>query len=126
MRMQFQNFRLAISNLQEDEVVIVADSSENYDCKYHQEIQAHHFGGSRQQVSLHTVVVYVTGKDKRNVESYCTVSASTNHQPAAIWAHLHPVLTVIFAIIFHILRLYIFSATDLLVSIDRSRTFILA
>ncbi|XP_028175908.1 uncharacterized protein LOC114364103 [Ostrinia furnacalis] len=93
MKIQFQSFRLAISNLQEEEAVIVVDFSENYECKYHQEIQAHHFGGSRQQVSLHTVVVYVPGKNKRNIESYCTVSASTNHQPAAIWAHLHPVLT---------------------------------
>lgn len=93
MKSQFRNFRLAISNLKADEVVIVADFSENYNCKCHQEVQAHHFGGSRQQVSLHTVVVYLPGAAEHNVKSYCTVSASTNHQPAAIWAHLHPVLT---------------------------------
>lgn len=94
MKTQFKNFRLAVNNLQMNEVLIVADFSENYNCKHYEEIQAHHFGGSRKQVTLHTVVVYVRDNDsKQKVESYCTISPSTNHQPAAIWAHLHPILT---------------------------------
>ncbi|CAK1601479.1 unnamed protein product [Parnassius mnemosyne] len=92
MKVQFINFRQAIENLQQTEVVIVADFSENYCCKHHEEIQAHHFGGSRLQVSLHTVVVYILTENNKKVESYCTVSSNTNHQPAAIWAHLSPVL----------------------------------
>ncbi|KAJ2949525.1 hypothetical protein O0L34_g15446 [Tuta absoluta] len=93
MKMQFNNFRQAVDNLQVTEAVIVVDFSENYSCKLHEEIQSHHFGGSRQQVSLHTVVVYLKGDDNdKKVESFCTVSANTNHQPAAIWAHLDPIL----------------------------------
>jgi hypothetical protein len=93
---QFKNFREAVTKIQEDEVIIVADFSENYNCKHYEEVQAHHFGGSRKQVSLHTVVTYIPDKDsksKHKIESYCTISASTIHQPAAIWAHLHPILT---------------------------------
>ncbi|XP_073946552.1 uncharacterized protein [Choristoneura fumiferana] len=93
MKVQFHNFRQAIENLQVTEAVIVVDFSENYSCKLYEEIQSHQFGGSRQQVSLHTVVVYLnTGDNKKTVESYCTVSSNTNHQPAAIWAHLDPIL----------------------------------
>ncbi|KAF9798760.1 hypothetical protein SFRURICE_021557, partial [Spodoptera frugiperda] len=47
------------SNLQDDEVLIHIDFSENYCTKYAEEIQAFHFGGSRAQLSLHTVVVYL-------------------------------------------------------------------
>lgn len=93
MKVQFKNFRQAVDDMQPTEAVVVVDFSENYNCKLHEEIQAHHFGGSRQQVSLHTVVVYVlTGENERKVESFCTISSNTDHQPAAIWAHLDPVL----------------------------------
>lgn len=93
IKIQYKSFREAIDNLRETEMVIVADFSENYNGKYHEEIQAHHFGGSREQVSLHTVVIYVLGDDQKSkTESYCTLSSCTNHQPAAIWAHLDPVL----------------------------------
>ncbi|CAG4952199.1 unnamed protein product [Colias eurytheme] len=37
------------SVLTKSQNMVVADFSENYNCKYHQETQAHHFGGSRQQ-----------------------------------------------------------------------------
>lgn len=92
IKVQFTNFRQAIDKLSRTEAVVVADFSENYSCKHHEEIQAHHFGGSRLQVSLHTVVVYVHTHDGKKVESFCTVSPNTNHQPASLWAHLDPVL----------------------------------
>ncbi|KAL3283966.1 hypothetical protein HHI36_018137 [Cryptolaemus montrouzieri] len=60
----------------------------NYCTKYSQEIQAYHFGGSRLQLSLHTVVVYT----KSFTKSYCTVSQNTSHSPAAIWVHLQSIL----------------------------------
>nr|CAI5859694.1 unnamed protein product [Callosobruchus analis] len=63
------------------------DFSENYCTKYSQEIQAYHFGGSRLQLSLHTVIIYTTGSTK----PYCTVSQNTTHSPAAIWVHLQPI-----------------------------------
>lgn len=44
--------------LESDEILIHCDFSENYATKYSSEIQAIHFGGNRQSVSLHTVVVY--------------------------------------------------------------------
>jgi hypothetical protein len=97
IKVQHHSFRQAVDKLKESEMVLVADFSENYNCKCFQEIQAHHFGGSREQVSLHTVVVYTTNiqHTKPNVKSYCTVSSSLCHQPPAIWAHLHPILSEI-------------------------------
>nr|CAH7719872.1 unnamed protein product [Callosobruchus chinensis] len=75
------------SYLQGDEVLIHVDFSENYCTKYAEEIQAFHFGGSRAQLSLHTVVVYL-----RNVIiPFCTVSENIAHSPAAIWTHLRPI-----------------------------------
>lgn len=67
MKVQFTNFRMAIDNLTHTEAVIVADFSENYNCKHHEEIQAHHFGGSRQQVSMHTVVVNLLVENKKKL-----------------------------------------------------------
>nr|CAI5841605.1 unnamed protein product [Callosobruchus analis] len=61
--------------------------------KYAEEIQAFHFGGARQQITLHTVVVYTKYESETVPESYCTLSESLNHGPAAIWAHLRPILT---------------------------------
>lgn len=40
------------------EALIHVDFSENYSLKYATEVQSFHFGGSRQQVSLHTAVIY--------------------------------------------------------------------
>lgn len=75
------------SNQQDDEVLIHVDFSENYCTKYAEEIQAFHFGGSRAQLSLHTVVVYL----RNSILSFCTVSENIAHSPAAIWTHLRPI-----------------------------------
>nr|CAI5819968.1 unnamed protein product [Callosobruchus analis] len=82
-----------IKNLTEKEVLIHCDFSENYNLKYSQEVQSYHFGGSRQQISLHTVVVYsrVPGQELK-VQSFCTLSESLEHGPGAIWAHLYPLV----------------------------------
>nr|CAH7719658.1 unnamed protein product [Callosobruchus chinensis] len=68
------------------------DFSENYLVKYAEETQSFHFGGSRKQISIHTVVVYTKVGGKTVPKSYCTLSDSLNHGPAAIWAHLIPIL----------------------------------
>lgn len=92
IRHQFHNFHQSLKNLRENEFVVVVDFSENYNCKYFEEIQAHHFN-SRNQISLHTVMVYThEAENKYKAHSFCTISSSNCHQPAAIWAHLEPIL----------------------------------
>ena len=73
-----------------DEVTvhIGLDFSENYTCRYAEEIQSAHFGGSHRQSSLHTGVYYTT----KGTKSFCSISDYTRHDPAGIWAHLQPVL----------------------------------
>ncbi|VEN58242.1 unnamed protein product [Callosobruchus maculatus] len=86
----------AISRIKADldsgEALVHIDFSENYGCKYAEEIQSAHFGGSKPQLSLHTVVVYY--KDPQSIlrkKCYCTVSSNLRHDPVAICAHLNPV-----------------------------------
>lgn len=50
--------RHIIENISEGEVLVRVDFSENYACKYFTEAQSVHFGASRQQVSIHTGVLY--------------------------------------------------------------------
>lgn len=66
---------------------------ENYTCKYSQEIQSVHFGGSHQQATLHTGVLY-TAADQWPV-TFCSISPSRRHDPPAIWAHLSLVLDMV-------------------------------
>lgn len=78
--------------LKSTEILIHCDFSENYSLKYTEETQAFHFGGSRQQITLHTVVVYHREGSETRHKSFCTLSESLNHGPSAIWAHLWPIL----------------------------------
>lgn len=78
-------------NLSVSEVIIHVDFSENYSLKYAEEIQAFHFGGSRQHVSLHTSVIYYTHDFSSGCirpTSVCTISNCIRHDAGAIWAHL--------------------------------------
>lgn len=90
---QFRHGRLLRENMTDEEVLIHIDFSENYVCKLNAEIQSMHFGASKKQVTLHTGVFYIGKNSKGN--SFCTVSDSLHHGPAAIWAHLEPVLKMI-------------------------------
>ncbi|CAH0713855.1 unnamed protein product, partial [Brenthis ino] len=91
---QYKVIKCLKENLNIHEAVVHVDFSENYNLKYAQEIQSFHFGGSRQQVSLHTVVIYthsfITGEVC--LISMCTLSSCLQHDAASIWAHLVPVL----------------------------------
>ncbi|CAH1106712.1 unnamed protein product [Psylliodes chrysocephalus] len=78
--------------LKANEIIIHCDFSENYSLKYAEEIQSFHFGSARQQITLHTVVVYSNDGLDTVTKSYCTLSESLHHGPAAIWAHLQPIL----------------------------------
>lgn len=71
------------------------DFSENYLCKYGREVQSAHFGGSKQQLSLHTSVFYYKNNDDcttPNHKSYCTISENLRHDPVLVCAHLKPVI----------------------------------
>ena len=89
---QFAAFRENKANIKEDECVVHVDFSENFNCKYHSEVQAVHFGASHSQASLHTVIVYTALEDPLCL---CTISEDLTHGPVGIWAHLSPVLDCI-------------------------------
>lgn len=78
------------NNLTDGEVLIHMDFSENYLCKYGKEIQSVHFGASRQQVTLHTVVTYYKSPATGDIEtkSFCSLSESLRHDACAVYAHL--------------------------------------
>jgi len=86
----------AIKRLKEDitekECLTHIDFSEIYACKIEIEVQGMPFGASRNQVSLHTGVMYYK---EEKPESFCSISKNTRHDPAGIWAHLHPVISEI-------------------------------
>lgn len=76
-------------NLSDTEAILHIDFSENYPCKLAQEIQTFHFGASRDQATLQSGILLV--KDQPAIP-FTSVSASRDHNPAAIWAHLKLVL----------------------------------
>lgn len=73
-----------------DEVLIHMVFSENYLCNYGKELQSVHFGASRQQITLHTVVTYhispISGE--MVTKSFCSLSESLRHNACAVFAHL--------------------------------------
>ncbi|XP_054288719.1 uncharacterized protein LOC129004253 [Macrosteles quadrilineatus] len=77
-------------HLKPNEIVIVADFSENYSCKYSEEVQSAHFGGAKAEVTLHTGVFYTKCNIKGN--QFATISPSKRHDASAVWAHLTPIL----------------------------------
>lgn len=93
---QYQIITQLKKSLNDYEVLVHMDFSENYNFKYAEEVQSFHFGGSRGQVSLHTVVVYL--KQGREIINYslCTVSECTRHDSPAVWAHLEKALHYVF------------------------------
>lgn len=111
IKSQYRSFRHCLANLKCNEVALIVDFSENYLCKYGSEIQAHHYGGSRNQIALHTGVVYYTleGAAKNKTISFSTLSSCTAHNPPAIWAHLDPVLKLIRKEIPHAKTVHFFS-----------------
>lgn len=89
VRHQYQQYKLCIENLESNEAAIHIDFSENWVCKYNEEVQAMHFGASKKQITLHTGVLYI--KNKKPFP-FCSISAENSHGPEAIWAHLNPIL----------------------------------
>ncbi|CAH2098094.1 unnamed protein product [Euphydryas editha] len=91
---QFKNNKELKNNLTPQEAVIHIDFSENYCIKYNEEIQSFHFGGSRKQLSLHTCVIHLIDPEVgiKKQYSFSTVSECTQHDAAAVWAHLIPAI----------------------------------
>lgn len=98
---QYKSVNYIKQNLSPNEVFIHMDFSENYTCKYATEIQSAHFGGSKPQISIHTVVFYYSDVIKSKVinVSICTLSENLRHDPPAICAHLDPVIIEIHKLI---------------------------
>lgn len=88
---QYKTIKNLKDNLTEKDAVIHMDFSENYNTKYTAEIQAFNFGGSRTQISLHTVVLYV----KEETKCFATISQNLNHNVPSIWAHLKPIMELL-------------------------------
>lgn len=86
---QYNYYKERIEGISDKECILNIDFSENYVCKYSKEIHSVHFGASKKQITLHTGVAYL---HNRPPMTFCTVSESLNHGPAAVWAHLRPVL----------------------------------
>lgn len=82
-----------IENLKPEECFILMDFSENYCCKYSSEIQAIHFGASRNQITLHTGMFYTFDFK----QGFATFSASLRHDANAVIAHLEPILSSYFS-----------------------------
>lgn len=81
------------TDLQGNDILVHCDFSENYECKYKEEVQAAHFGGSKSQLSLHTVVVYYKSDEELKSKSFCTISGCClRHDSSAVCAYLTPVL----------------------------------
>ena len=93
IRQQFLAYKECRDNLKENEALLHIDFSENYSCKISAEIQSFHFGDSRVQVTLHTGVVYTANANE--AISFCSISPDRRHNPAAIWAHLDPVIKLL-------------------------------
>lgn len=85
---QHESMRSLKETLSEKDLFLHVDFSENYECKYALEPQSVHFGASRQQITLHTGMMYT----ENHKQGFCTVSPSTRHDAEAILAHLKPVL----------------------------------
>lgn len=94
MRHQYQALDSVKKEMKENDILIHCDFSENYNCKYATEIQSAHFGGSKPQVSLHTVVVYRLCPKSLVIKpySYCSLSDILQHDPVTICCHLTPVI----------------------------------
>jgi hypothetical protein len=83
---QFIMLKKLKETCKENELILHVDFSENYQCKYQEEIQSVHFGLSKKQISIHTGVAYVHD----TTLPFVTISDNLSHGPAAIWAHLEP------------------------------------
>lgn len=84
---QQTRFDTLIKSLTKRESVALMDFSQNYLCKYNTEVHSVHFGASRQQVTLHTGMLYTSSVK----HGFATASESLRHDSQAVLAHLFDV-----------------------------------
>lgn len=87
----FRNIRV---DLDLKEAVLAFDFSTNYLGKCREEIHSSNYGASKQQISLQTGIIYYRDKSSNLSEhvSFGTVCDFLQHDAAAAWAYLEPVL----------------------------------
>ena len=91
---QFQAISQMKESLQKNEVLFILVFSENYNCKYGQEIQSAHFGASKKQITLLTGgYYYKTNSDEVQFQSFVSLSDCLDHDACTAWALINPVLT---------------------------------
>ena len=108
---QYRSLKKLKDTLKLNELLVHIDFSENYSFKYGREIQSYHFGGSQQQVTLHTVIAYYREDEDADleVEPICTITECLQHDPAAVSVHMYPVLHYLFSKLPFVGTLFIFS-----------------
>ena len=77
---QYESIRKLKEKLTKRDLICHIDFSENYSCKYNEEIQSIYFGASQRQVSLHTGVLYT----ENAIQSFCSLSDNLKHGPVGI------------------------------------------
>lgn len=77
---QQKKYQEIVRNLNSNEALILCDFSQNYEAKLGEEVQAKHFGASKNQITLYTGMVYWDN----DAQSFCTISDSNTHDPSAI------------------------------------------
>lgn len=86
---QHREIQNLTSSLLENEIAIDIDWSENYNCKYAVEIQGVHFGASRQQITIHTGMLYT----KTTKKGFASFSECLRHDSCAVIAHVIKILS---------------------------------
>ena len=65
----------------------------NYEYKYHEEIQSAHFGASKSQITIHAAVLYCRDIESDiKCQSFVTKSQSLRHDACTVWANLFAML----------------------------------
>ena len=90
IRHQYQFYQKLRTDMSKNETLIHIDFAKNYVGKMFKAIQSCHFGASQIHMTLHTGVYYAGHTSKPY--TFCTISDSLEHGPAAIWMYLSPVL----------------------------------
>lgn len=85
---QYREIRKVKDSLDDSTVIFHVDFSENYSCKWGQEVQSAHFG-NRSQIVIHQGVYYL----KNKCQSFCTLSDDTRKTSESIAAHLNAIIT---------------------------------
>lgn len=97
---QYDSSRKFLENLDFKEIILGFDFSTNYLGKCREDIQSCNYGASKQQISIQTGIAYY-GNPSGLVEhvGFGTVCDFLQHDAAAAWAYLEPVLKYIMELV---------------------------